>query len=155
MFFPIQDAEVSPEDESPEALEAERLKKVRMKGIVNAREDVVRAMDRDRKPYSVDEVFTKEGAVRKNVNWAVEEDVLQGLMDAAERKAAEICGDIRGGRIEPQPRGSGEEDSPCRYCGWRTLCRTVPGSARPREEGITFRDIVRRAGESGLREDEK
>ena len=155
MFFPIQDAEVSPEDESPEVLEAERLKKVRMKGIVNAREDVVRAMDRDRKPYSVDEVFTKEGAVRKNINWAVEEDVLQGLMDAAERKAAEICGDIRGGRIEPQPRGSGEEDSPCRYCGWRTLCRTVPGSARPREEGITFRDIVRRAGESGLREDEK
>ena len=155
MFFPIQDAEISPEDESPEALEAERLKKVRMKGIVNAREDVVRAMDRDRKPYSVDEVFTKEGAVRKSVNWAVEEDVLQGLMDAAERKAAEICGDIRGGRIEPQPRGSGEEDSPCRYCGWRTLCRTVPGSARPREEGITFRDIVRRSGESGLREDEK
>ena len=155
MFFPIQDAEVSPEDENPEVLEAERLKKVRMKGIVNAREDVVRAMDRDRKPYSVDEVFTKDGSIRKNVNWAVEEDVLLGLMDAAERKAAEICGDIRGGRIEPQPRGSGEDDSPCRYCSWRTLCRAVPESMRPREEGISFRDIVRRAGESGLREDEK
>ena len=155
MFFPVQDTEISPEDENPEALEAERLKKVRMKGIVNAREDVVRAMDRDLRPYSVDEVFNKDGSVRKTANWAVEEDVLLGLMDAAERKAAEICSDIRGGRIEPMPRGSGEEDSPCRYCGWRTLCRAAPGSAAPREDGISFRDIVRGNGESGLREEEK
>ena len=159
MFFPIQDTEVSAGEENPEALEAERLKKVRMKGIVNAREDVLRAMDRDVKPYSVDEVFTKDGKIRKNVNWAVEEPVLQGLMDAAEQKATEICEEIRDGRIRPLPRGKGEEDSPCRYCTYRTLCHATPETLRPREEGIDYRGIVRNAaGETGkitLRGDEK
>ena len=159
MFFPIQDAEISPADESPETLEAERLKKVRMKGIINAREDVVRAMDRDRKPWSVDEVFTRDGSIRKGADWVVEEGVLQGLMEAAEQKATEICGEIRNGRIEPLPRGSGEENSPCRYCGYRTLCHTLPQGTHPREEEITFRDIARRAeaaaGKTTLRDNEK
>ena len=156
MFFPIQDPEIPAEDETPGAAEAERLKKMRMKGIVNAREDVLHAMDRDVRPCSVDDIFNKDGSVRKNVNWAVEEDVLQGLMDAAEQKATEICGEIRNGRIEPSPRGKAEEDSPCRYCSYRTLCRRNGESAHPREEGITFRDIAREAaGKITLREDEK
>jgi ATP-dependent helicase/DNAse subunit B len=113
-------------------------------------------MDRDVRPCSVDDIFNKDGSIRKGVNWAVEEDVLQGLMDAAEQKATEICGEIRNGRIEPLPRGKGEEDSPCRYCSYRTLCRRNGEPAHPREEGITFRDIAREAaGKITLREDEK
>ena len=157
LFFPIQDAEISTEDESPETIEAERMKKVRMKGLVNARPDVVRAMDRDCSPYSVDEVFSKkDGSVRKSADWAVEEDVLQGLMTAAEQKAAEICGEIRAGRIEPAPRGKNDEDSPCRTCGYRTLCRASRQSLKPRREGITYRDLARdAAGKITLREAEK
>lgn len=157
LFFPIQDAEISTEDETPENIEAERMKKVRMKGLVNARQDVVRAMDRDLSPYSVDEVFSKkDGSVRKGADWAVEEDVLQGLMTAAEQKAAEICGGIREGRIEPAPRGTSEEDSPCRYCTYRTLCRATRQSLVPRKEGITYRDLARdAAGKITLREEEK
>ena len=156
MFFPIQDPETQAEDETPETTEADRLKKMRMKGIVNAREDVLHAMDRDVRPCSVDDIFNKDGSVRKNVNWAVEEDVLHGLMDAAEQKATEICDEIRSGRIEPSPRGKAEEDSPCRYCSYRTLCRRNGEPVRPREEGITFRDIAREAaGKITLREDEK
>lgn len=156
VFFPIQDPEIPAEDETPAVLEADRLKKMRMKGIVNAREDVIHAMDRDIRPCSVDDVFNKDGSVKKNAGWAVEEDVLQGLMEAAEQKAAEICSDIRSGRIEPLPRGKGEEDSPCRYCDYRTLCRRNGEAVQPREEGITFRDIAREAaGKITLREDEK
>ena len=152
MFFPIRDTEVAVTDESPEAVEAERLKQVRMKGVVNAREDVIRAMDRDIRPYSMDEVFSKDGSVRKGAQWAVEEEVLQGLMDAAERKAAEICGEIREGRIPPEPRGSTDEDVPCRYCSYRTLCRVRREFRRPRKEETTFRDA---AGKNTLREAEK
>ena len=156
VFFPIQDPEIPAEDETPAVLEADRLKKMRMKGIVNAREDVIHAMDRDIRPCSVDDVFNKDGSVKKNAGWAVEEDVLQGLMEAAEQKAAEICSDIRSGRIEPLPRGKGEEDSPCRYCDYQTLCRRNGEPVQPREEGITFRDIAREAaGKITLREDEK
>ena len=156
VFFPIQDPEIPAEDETPAVLEADRLKKMRMKGIVNAREDVIHAMDRDIRPCSVDDVFNKDGSVKKNAGWAVEEDVLQGLMEAAEQKAAEICSDIRSGRIEPMPRGKGEEDSPCRYCDYQTLCRRNGEPVQQREEGITFRDIAREAaGKITLREDEK
>ena len=148
MFFPIQDTEVDIPDENPEAAEAERLRKVRMKGIVLAREEVLQAMDREIRPYSVDEVFKKDGTLKKSADWAVEEDVLKGLMDAAEGKAAEICAEIRAGRIEAAPRGT-EDTSPCRYCSYRTLCRRRKDSFRPRDEGATYRDI---AGKNTLRE---
>jgi ATP-dependent helicase/DNAse subunit B len=150
-FFPVQDAEIQAE-ETPEALEAERMKKARMKGLVNAREDVVRAMDRDLQPYSVDGVFNKDGSVRKNADWAVEEDVLRGLMAAAEEKAAEICGGIRAGRIDVKPRGKSEEDAPCRFCSYRTLCRRSRDSLTPRKEETTFRSL---AGKNTLRDAEK
>ena len=152
LFFPIQDAEIAGTDETPETVKAERLKKVRMKGLVNAREDVVRAMDRELRPYSVDEVFKKDGGMRKDADWAIEESVLLGLMDAAERKAAEICSEIREGRIEAAPRGREEQDLPCRFCGYRTLCRTRKESRRPRAEEISYRDI---AGKNTLRKEEK
>ena len=145
LFFPVQDAEVPGADETPEALEAERLKKVRMKGLVNAREDVLRAMDRDIRPYSLDDVFKKDGTVRKGADWAVEESVLHGLMAAAEEKAAEIAGEIRQGRIEAAPRGT-EEDSPCRYCGYRVLCHRRKEFLRPRSTDVTYTDIARSAG---------
>ena len=148
MFFPVQDAEVAAADETPEAVEAERLKKVRMKGLVRAREDILRAMDRDISPYSMDEVFKKDGTVKKSADWALEGNVLDGLMKAAERKAADICGEIREGRIEAAPRGT-EETAPCRYCDYRTLCHRRKESMRPREDGITYREI---AGENTLRE---
>ena len=151
LFFPVRDAEISAE-ETPEALEAERMKQARMKGLVNAREDVVRAMDRDLKPYSVDEVFNKDGSVKAKASWAVEEDVLRGLMDAAETKAAEICGEIRKGRIDVSPRGKSEEDAPCRFCGWRTLCRRRRDSLTPRNEETDYRKL---AGKNTLREEEK
>ena len=151
LFFPIQDPEITAE-ETPEAIEEERLKKVRMKGLVNAQEDVVRAMDRDLQPYSVDAVFNKDGSVRKGAEWAVEEDVLRGLMAAAEEKAAEICGDIREGKIDVRPRGKSEEDAPCRSCDHRTLCRRRKDSLTPRREETTFRDL---AGKNTLREAEK
>ena len=151
MFFPVQDAEVAAADETPEAVEAERLKKVRMKGLVRAREDLLRAMDRDISPYSLDEVFKKDGTVKKSADWALEGDLLDRLMDAAERKAAEICGEIREGRIEAAPRGT-EETAPCRCCDYRTMCHRRKESLRPREDGITYRDI---AGENTLREEQK
>ena len=123
-----------------------------MKGLVNAREDIVRAMDRDLQPYSVDGVFNKDGSIRKNADWAVEEDVLRALMAAAEEKAAEICGGIRAGRIDVKPRGKSEEDAPCRFCSYRTLCRRSRDSLTPRKEETTFRSL---AGKNTLRDAEK
>ena len=156
MFFPIRDAEVPGTVETREATEEERIRKVRMKGLVNARPEIVQAMDRDLRPYSVDEIFKKDGSLRQGVDWAMEEETLEGLMTAAENRAAEIVRQIRAGRIEAAPRGTETQDSPCRYCEYKPLCHARKDSLRPRNEEITYRDIARGIqGKNNLRDEDK
>ena len=131
LFFPVQDREIETEETDPEAIEEARLKKLRMKGMVTAERDVVRAMDRDRSPYSVDAVFNRDGSVRKGADWAVDERGMTALMDAAAEKAAELCDEIRGGYAAAAPRGKGD-DLVCAYCEYRTICHFRKGDERPR-----------------------
>ena len=155
LYFPVEDREVSAEEDDPEAIDEARMKNMRMKGIVAAREDVVRAMDRDISPYSVDKVFNRDGSVSKSADWAVEETTLRGLMDAAADKAGELCGRMRDGEISAAPVTDGT-DTPCRYCEYHGICRAGKKDGRPLEKGITFRDIA--AGvqrKNTLREEEK
>ena len=141
LFFPVRDREIDTPETDPEAIEDMRLSRVRMKGLVTAEADVVRAMDRDRAPYSVDQVFNKDGSVSKRAPWALDEGTLRGLMDAAEEKAAELCAEIREGHVEAAPRGEGE-DSACAFCEYRTICHGRPEDSRPRDDGITWRSLA-------------
>ena len=141
MYFPVEDKEVAAENDDPAAIESDRMKNVRMKGIVTAEEDVVRAMDRDIAPYSVDKVFNKDGSVSKSADWAVEEPIIRGLMDASEEKAGELCDRIRSGEIDAAPVTDGELSS-CRYCEYHGICRARKEDERPLEKGITFCHIA-------------
>ena len=129
----------------------ERLAAVRLKGVVTADPDVIRAMDRDVRPYSIDKVFNQDGSVSKTAKWVLEEDTLRGLMDAAVEKAGELCGRMRSGEIEASP-GEDKNGSVCRYCEYRAVCRENGRNGRTRDEGITYRDV---AGKNTLRVDEK
>ena len=151
MYFPVQDREVSTADDDPARIEEDRIKAVRMKGLVTAREDVVRAMDRDIAPFSVDKVFNKDGSVGKGTPWAMEEETLRGLMNAAVEKAGELCGRMRQGEIEPSP-GEDSTGSVCRYCDYAAICRAGAKKGRARDTDITYQDIVRK---NTLRESEK
>ena len=151
MYFPVTDPEVSTAADDPEQIEADRLNTVRMKGLVTAREDVVRAMDRDISPFSVDKVFNKDGSVSKSVSWAMDEETIRGLMDAAAEKAGELCGRMRDGEIEASP-GEDTAGSVCRYCDYRAICRAGAEKGRKRDDGITYQQI---AGKNTLRESEK
>jgi len=144
-FFPVEDREVSVDEDDPEAIEAARMKNVRMNGLAAAREDVIHAMDRDISPYSLDKVFNKDGTVGKNVAWAVEEETLEALTDAAVRKAGELCERIREGEIQASPSSDGKQ-SVCRYCDYRGICHVRKGDERIPDPGVTFRDIARKAG---------
>ena len=155
LYFPVEDREVAAETDDADRIEEARMKNVRMKGIVAAREDVIRAMDRDRSPYSVDAVFKQDGTVRESADWAVDEPTLRGLMDAAAVKAGELCSRMRDGEIDAAPMTDGE-DTPCRYCEYHGICKARKEDARHPEKGISFRDIA--AGEqrkNTLREKEK
>ena len=151
MYFPVTDREVDTAVDDPERIEADRMNAVRMKGLVTAREDVLNAMDRDIRPYSVDKVFKQDGSVLKSAPWAMEEQTLRGLMDAAVEKAGELCGRMRGGEIEASP-GADSLGPVCRYCEYRSICRTAGQKGRERDEEITYQDI---AGKNTLRESEK
>ena len=150
-FFPVDDPEVSTAWDDPDRIEADRIKATRLKGLVTAREDVVRAMDRDIEPYSMDKVFNKDGSVSKSASWAIEEETLRGLTEAAADKAGELCSRMRDGEIEASP-GEDSAGSVCRYCEYRAICRAYPTKGIGRESGITWQDIVRK---NTLRESEK
>ena len=132
MFFPVTDKETNTMEADPAAVDEERVKSVRMKGLVTADPDVVAAMDRDIRPYSVDKVFNADGSVGKNNWWAMDEAAMMRQMNAAMEKAAELCGDIRDGHVEAAPRGTAE-DAACRYCDYRTVCHARRGDERPRD----------------------
>ena len=141
MFFPIEDKEVDTASDEPDKIENDRISEVRMKGLVTAEEDLIRAMDRDVHPFSVDKVFKQDGTVAKSASWAVEEKTLSGLMDAAVEKAGELCGRMRDGEIEALP----SEDSAgpvCRFCEYSAICRNGGRETRKPDDGITYQDIA-------------
>lgn len=151
MYFPVTDREVETAEDNEEQIEADRLGKVRMKGLATAREDVLRAMDRDISPFSVDKVFNKDGTKSKSASWAVEEDTLRRLTDAAVEKAGELCGRMRGGEVEASPYED-SAGSVCRYCDYHAVCRAGKQKGRKRNEEISWDEI---AGKNTLRESEK
>ena len=151
MYFPVTDREVDTASDDPAQIESDLISQHRMKGLVTAREDVVRAMDRDISPWSVDKVFKQDGSVLKNAAWAVEEETLRGLTEAAVEKAGELCDRMRSGEIEASP-GEDAAGSVCRYCEYRAICRRGDEKARERDTTITYRDI---ASKNTLRENEK
>ena len=155
MYFPVEDKEVPAEGDDPAVIENMRMKNARMKGIVTANPDVVRAMDREISPYSVDRIFKNDGSVSKTADWAVEESVLRGLMDAAAEKAGELCSRMRGGEIDASPVTDGE-NTPCRYCEYHPICRAGKENVRPLTKGFTFRGIAAETQRKNtLREEEK
>ncbi len=151
MYFPVEDREVSTAEDDPDRIETDRLNAVRMRGLVTAREDILRAMDRDISPYSVDKVFNKDGSVSKSAPWAMEEETLRKLTEAAAEKAGELCARMRGGEIEASP-GQDSAGSVCRYCEYHAVCRAGTERGRERDDGITYEQI---AGKNTLRENEK
>ena len=87
----------------------------------------------------------------KNAAWAVEEETLRGLTEAAVEKAGELCDRMRSGEIEASP-GEDSAGSVCRYCEYRAICRRGDEKARERDTTITYRDV---ASKNTLRENEK
>ena len=92
-----------------------------------------------------------DGTVSKSTPWAMEEETLRGLMDAAVEKAGELCGRMREGEIEASP-GEDAAGSVCRYCDYSAICRAGRQKGRVRDKEITYQDIVRK---NTLRESEK
>ena len=106
----------------------------------------------------MDKAFNKDGSVSKGAQWALDEEALNRLADAAVGKAADLCDRIRDGEIDAAPSADGQL-MPCRYCEYGGFCRTRREDRRSLDREMTFRDIARaeaeEQGKNTLHENEK
>ena len=138
LYFPVQDREVDSPDER--AAEEQRLKNLQLRGVVLAEEDVLHAMDRDQSPFSLPKVFNQDGSVSKTASWALPAETLTHLMDAAAKKASELCTRIRSGEVSVSPSVS-DSESACTFCDFRSACPVRKQDERPLPKGLTFANV--------------
>ncbi len=150
MYFPIQDGDVNAG--TPEEAERKRIAEIRLRGVVMAEEKVIRAMDREISPFSIGKVFNQDGSVSKNAPWALESEVLTGLMDAAVSRAEDLCDRIRSGVTSAAPSVEKEGFSACTWCEYLPVCKKRREDEVMLETGMTFRDV---AEKNALRKREK
>ena len=133
LYFPVKDENVASEE--PDKAETERAKKLKMTGVILADNDVVNAMDVDLSPFSIGKVYNKDGGIGAQVSaWAVGEKELRGMMNASAEKAAELCEEIRDGRIDIAP-SEHDKRTPCTYCEYFGICRYKKGLGEQEAEG--------------------
>ena len=153
LYFPIQDAEVPAKD--PEEAETLRLKELQLRGVVSREEDVLHAMDRDLSPFSLPKVLNQDGSLSKSARWVLEEKTLLALTDAAVRRAAALCEQIRSGVIPASPSVESDRSSACTFCEFSALCPKRKEDERPLPKGITFADAAAEEANNPLRNPEK
>ncbi len=140
MYFPVLDREVDAPD--PESAEKKRLSELQFRGVSNRAENVLRAMDRDLSPFSLPAVFNKDGSVSKSAKWALPEEILRGLTDAALKKAAALCEEIRSGLVSAAPSVENDQSSACTFCEFSAICPKQKSDERPLPKGVTFEDVA-------------
>ncbi len=111
------------------AAEAAIAKELRLKGVVLADAEVISAMDAEEPGFSVEKI-NADGTVSRNA--AAIQQEMGALLRHAQKLAAELAGQIRGGRIAAQPAALGEWNA-CLYCEYKGVCGLTPRWRIPRE----------------------
>jgi ATP-dependent helicase/nuclease subunit B len=130
-FFPVADPMVVakwPLDD--EALQLERWKELRIRGVVLADPEVIRLMDRPTGqpgPPLLPTFLNKDGSPRKG-GGALRPEEMRTLLDFTRLRLAELAGQMARGRIDIQPYRRGRSETACRYCDYRPVCRFDPGA---------------------------
>ena len=122
-YFQLADKIV--EGVSDEDVEAERIKKARMKGLVNEDEDCLQVLDH-KTGVAVPVSFNKDGNLSSVNSHTVSEQELMAISRYTREKMIELGDSIISGNIEMKPQ-KGELSSPCNYCDYRSVCRFEAG----------------------------
>lgn len=67
--------------------------------------------------------FKKDGSVSKQGNTAVPTDVFQEMLESTEEKVKEMGNQIFSGAIEVSPYMKGREETACKMCDYKSVCR--------------------------------
>ena len=147
LYYHVADPVVKTEEEiSPEELNEQLRKELRMTGIVNKAEGIVDSLDGEFTDKSdvVPVERKKDGSYSARSGILGAED-LQTVSDYVSRKIKEIGREILDGRIAARPCKQGT-DTACDYCSFRTVC-----GFDGRVEGYGYRKLEELSGEEALK----
>lgn len=150
-YFTVSDPMCDSVQDLKAAAEAAIAKELRLKGVVLADAEVISAMDAEEPGFSVEKVFNADGTVSRNAT-AVDREEMGALLRHAQKLAAELAGQIRGGRIAAQPAALGEWNA-CLYCEYKGVCGLDPkveDTARklPQMDKEEFRALLANEGKT-------
>jgi len=120
-YFAVRDPMVDSETDVKEAAERAIARELRLKGVVLAETEVVRAMDFDEPEFSLEKVFNATGSVSARAN-AVNLEEMHALLDHAKKTAAELTDHIRAGKIDVSPASCGDWNA-CQWCDYAAVCK--------------------------------
>lgn len=152
LYYHIDDPSVeTPVELSPEEINEEIAKKLRMNGVVNSEPYVVGLLDGQMGDRSdVIPVERKKDGSFSARSSVLSEQELKTVSDYVSRKIAELGREIMDGRISLNPYEKGKEEA-CTYCVYRNVCGfepAMPGCGRNKLEELDKEEILKRMGGS-------
>ncbi len=148
LYYHIDDPSVeTPVELTPEELEEQLTKQLRMKGVVNASPDIIERLDRYMEDKSdVIPVEKKKDGSFSARSSVMSSEELQLVSDYVSRKITEIGREILQGTISLNPYERGAEEA-CTYCPFRKVCgfeNGMPGCSRRTLEELDKEEIFMR-----------
>lgn len=150
LYYHIDDPSVeTPVELSPEEIDEQIGKKLRMNGVVNSEPYVVGLLDGQMGDKSdVIPVERKKDGSFSARSSLLSPQELKTVSDYVSRKIAEIGREILDGRISLNPYEKGNEEA-CTYCAYRKVCGfepAMPGCSRNKLEDLDKEEVLRRMG---------
>lgn len=147
-YFRIGDPVLATDERDEAAVEQLRDDKMRLRGLLPADMDVIRAMADD--PEKVFNLrFNKDGTLRAGALQVTDEE-LDLLIRHVLREAERIVSEIRGGRTEIAPVQMGV-NAGCTYCRYRAICQKdakLPGGDARKLPHMKPNDVLQRLHEA-------
>ena len=148
LYYHIEDPSVETSVElSPEEINEEITRQLRMNGVVNSAPEIVTLLDHEMEDKS--DVIPVER--KKDGNFSARSSVLnhrelKTVSDYVSRKIGEIGREILNGQISLNPYEKGSEEA-CTYCTFKRVCGFEPalsGCTKRRLEELDREEVLRR-----------
>ena len=112
-------------EEAEDKWEKNKKSSLKRSGLVLAAEGVPEAWERGEDKCYIPLSFGKNGEIKGG--GAVPADRFEQLYDHIRRRLAEMADSLRDGSIDASPLMAGENDGPCRFCQYRSICAFSDG----------------------------
>lgn len=134
------------------------LKELRMRGVVNQEEEVIRAMDQNINgtSYVIPVGFNKDGSIKKNSK-VISTEEFEIMEDYVQKSVADTGRQIISGNMDTKPYKLGDENG-CTYCPFHAVCGfdcKIPGYQYRELEAMTDDTAVLERMQEELTEHEK